>query len=321
MAEIKIARDWPAGTFEAPSIISSTVVFLPTVTVLDVLRVVMSGFIERYGVEADYWQAGQRGEEHPEHPGLPSAADLTSLESAGIRSACLFGRFKDAYAFAVAQILDHEQGEKASMTYGHRECVTLTLSSGDLSGDETPERVRRVIDSRVALLRELIGRFPVLHAHLYRNANNYAPSPPYFDPHKTFYIACRDKVAACYDDPEVYWRSWDTMEPLDDNRVLVTKALAIEDELAFKQAVYPRTWEPPAAPGPGSPGITSRRSGFWTVRSTRRASPRSPRSATTPRSTGWSTPPTRPRAFTSCRARSCCSTPCSAGGRSIPERR
>jgi hypothetical protein len=46
-----------------------------------------------------------------------------------------------------------------------------------------------------------------------------------------------------YPDPAVYWRAWDETRDLGDGRVLVTRGLAVDDEVAFKARVYPPTWE------------------------------------------------------------------------------
>jgi hypothetical protein len=57
------------------------------------------------------------------------------------------------------------------------------------------------------------------------------------------------------DDPDLYWRVWDKIEPLDDKRVLVTRALDIEDELTFKKPSIHTHGNLPVRRGLSSPSI------------------------------------------------------------------
>jgi hypothetical protein len=101
-----------------------------------------------------------------------------------------------------------------------------------------------VIDGHYALMRALLARYPAaMYAEILRYTSSYAPIPPQAWSGHLLYIVYRDEVARSYDDPDLYWRVWDKIEPLDDKRVLVTRALDIEDELTFKKTIYPHTWE------------------------------------------------------------------------------
>jgi hypothetical protein len=51
--------------------------------------------------------------------------------------------------------------------------------------------------------------------------------------------------------PEAYWSAWDATSALTDGRCLVTRGLDIDEETAFKRAIYPRCWDLARAARPG----------------------------------------------------------------------
>lgn len=208
----------------------------------EIFELVLREFVERSQIDVAEWAAGDRRDEEELRPGVPSAADLATLRNKTMTAASLNGRYDDAAILGTIQILVHK-GEGGRNTYGITDCVGLMLTSCDLEADTTPARTRRVLDSHYALVRALLARYPAMRAHILRSTNSYAPTPPHARSGHLLYIAHRDDIAESYDNPEVYWQAWDKVEPLDANRVLVTRALDIEDELDFKKSVYPRTWE------------------------------------------------------------------------------
>lgn len=119
---------------------------------------------------------------------------------------------------------------------------------------EDPADVRQALVVQSALLRALCRRPDVLDARMFRNASCYVPAPPLGFDSFPITIVSRRAVAENYSDPQVYWRSWDRCEELDADRVLVTRALDVLDERAYKRAVYPRIWDLLYAARPGKSG-------------------------------------------------------------------
>lgn len=80
------------------------------------------------------------------------------------------------------------------------------------------------------------------------SGSGFAPDPPLAGIGDLMRIVRASEVEAAYEDPDVYWQSWETRRDLGDGRVLVGRAPAIIDELAFKQATYPAQWRWRARP-------------------------------------------------------------------------
>lgn len=150
------------------------------------------------------------------------------------------------------------------IAFRHRNCLSLDMM--DATKEVTPERARQSLDAAHALGRWLVSRFHVLDMQLVRMGGAFAPSPPKSGVQTLQQIVRRADIAAAYDDPGMFWSAWPDQQPLDDDRVLVSRAEGIVDELAFKQATYPAQWAMARAAKPGQTGyggLYNGVSGHW----------------------------------------------------------
>ena len=236
--------------FQATTLFETVVIFpIEKVSVIDIFNASIKYYIEKNAIPIEAWDAGKREDDTIEHPGYPDKKIIEQLNRETTTFASLKGENKsydpnkdNKFCFSSIQILAHS-GDQEDFDYQSSNSVSLTLSSGDLSGDQTPERTRNVIDSHVYLVRQLVKAFPVLNGHIYRNTESYAPITPHASDENILYIVNSKDVEASYNTPDLYWQSWDEVEPLENDRFLVTKALDIEDELAYKLYVYPKIWQ------------------------------------------------------------------------------
>jgi hypothetical protein len=129
----------------------------------------------------------------------------------------------------------------------------LTWTSPDLSLDTDPARLRAVRDAAVGLARHLAASQNLtLHfASVVRTASCFAPAPPQAPPDALLTLCDPQRLDAQYKNPAAYWSVWDATSALTDGRCLVTRGLDIDDETAFKRAIYPRTWDLARAARPG----------------------------------------------------------------------
>ena len=129
----------------------------------------------------------------------------------------------------------------------------LTWTSPDLSLDTDPARLRAVRDAAIGLARNLAAsRSLALHfASVVRTASCFAPAPPQAPPGALLMLCNQQQLDAQYMNPAAYWSAWDATSALADGRCLVTRGLDVDDETAFKRAIYPRTWDLARAAHPG----------------------------------------------------------------------
>jgi hypothetical protein len=120
----------------------------------------------------------------------------------------------------------------------------LNWTSPDLSGDADPARLKATRDAIATLVEALwsVGA-PLEGATVLRQASRFAPSPPQAPPEAMLFLADAAALARQYVSPDAYWRAWDVASEVRAGRVLVSRALTVDDECAFKAKVYPATWD------------------------------------------------------------------------------
>ncbi|HWX49305.1 MAG TPA: hypothetical protein VNZ61_14725 [Roseomonas sp.] len=226
--------------FHAPSLILATVTLGLHASAREIAGCIVAE-LAAGGLRIDRWQLNIDG---PQQPGMPSQDDLMRMPG---DKAFRFLLVEGAERIGGIDLRRHDDpayAAPAPAIFGERLCYCLTWTSPDLSADTDSSRLRAVRDGSVGLVRRLIGvGLPVSHAIVSRAASFFAPDPPQAAPDSILFIADADRVRHDYVRPDAYWQAWDEAMDLKDGRVLVTRALAVDDELAFKEQVYPRTWE------------------------------------------------------------------------------
>jgi hypothetical protein len=230
-------------SFVPPSHVNTVVVLAPAVDARTVLTEAARVFERGFGLVPDSWDLN----DGILHQGFPAPEVLASLQVGGGFSAdgretgiILLTRF-------TPRPYDYPYWE----TYGFKDCWGFRIISPDLSAERDGARVRRSLAAQVAVVRALIGRCPVLRANVTRAAPVFAPAPPHAMPSDVLFIAEQAEIGRDYVDPRVYWRAWDSVTDLGRGRVLLTRALEVDDEVEYKRRTYPAAWAMARAAQPG----------------------------------------------------------------------
>lgn len=230
-------------SFVPPSHVDTVVVLAPAADPHTVLTETARVFEHGFGLVPDSWDLN----DGILHRGFPAPEVLAALPLSGGFSAegretgiILLTRF-------TPQPYDFPYWE----TYGFKDCWGFRIISPDLGAEQDSARVRRSLAAAVAVVRALTGRRSVLRANVTRAAPVFAPAPPHAMPSDVLFIAEQAEIARDYVDPSVYWRAWDSVTNLDGGRVLLTRALDVDDEVEYKRRTYPATWAMARAARPG----------------------------------------------------------------------
>jgi hypothetical protein len=235
-------------SFEPPNLVDAAIVLTSAADPKIVLAQVVREYIERFELRPDFWQLEQ--DEDSRRDGAPTLDAIARLSSSDLAEG-LYADGAESGGIMLTRFTPQAYDFPYGETYGLRDCWGLRLISPDFSVDREPERVRRSLASRVALVRALIATCPVVRAHIERNATVFAPTPPHAKPGHVLFIADRAEIGRDYVDPGVYWDAWEEAAELSEGRVLLTRALTVTDELDYKRRTYPAAWAMARAARPG----------------------------------------------------------------------
>lgn len=214
----------------------------PSIKLSDVADAVFVDYIERHNLRVVEWNTVKGNERNNETGHGPVTREmLNAFVGEDGKSLVLYGEKGDEEGFLSVRLSATYCDIKGPLFL--KDCITVSSSTWDMSNDATPERSQRAFANHETLARTLVKRFPALVAQFRRYTNYYAPTPPFADPHIMLQIVSKDDIAKSYDNPELYWSVWESVEDYDDGRVLVSRGLSILDDLEYKKSVYARTWD------------------------------------------------------------------------------
>src|SRR5215813_13956408 len=248
MATLTMAAQKVSFEFEAPLLVDTGIVLAPTAEPHTVLSHVVREYGERFDLRPDFWQL--KGGDRSRHEGAPTLATIANLTSSDLANG-FYASGPESGGIMLTRFTPQPHDFPYWETYGLKDCWGLRLISPDISVEQNPERVRRLLASQVAVVRALIKDCPVVRAHVERSANVFAPAPPHAMPGHVLFIAERAEIERDYVDPHVYWSAWEQATELGNGRILLTRALGIVDEVEYKRRTYPAAWAMARAARPG----------------------------------------------------------------------
>jgi hypothetical protein len=246
MATLTMASQTVA--FEPPSRVDAAVVLTPAADPRAVLAQVVREFIEQFDLRPSFWQVNR--DERSRRQGSPTRETIAGLAPAELADS-FYADGPECGGIYLTRFTPKPYDYPYWETYGLKDCWGLRLIGPDLSVEQNPERVRRALASRVAVVRALIKTCPVVRAHVARVAAVFAPAPPHAVPSHTLFIADRAEIERDYVDPGAYWGAWEQATELSEGRVLLTRTLTVVDELEYKGRTYPAAWDMVRAAKPG----------------------------------------------------------------------
>lgn len=234
----------PAG-FVGPTRIDMTVVLPPSASAGEAVALLAETLRERGGPVISGWSVGVRG-----GPATGTVDDLLTAARAAPEPVTLtLDLDSRGLQWVLVKRRDGRPDVRRDETRSHPDCLDVACHSGVELDDA--DAVREALTSQSALVHAFCDRFDVREAYVNRLASRYVPWVPHAWDWRPMAVVVAGDVERDYADPSGYWRSWDTQRELRDGRVLVTRALDVLDELAYKRAVYPRIWELVHAAKPG----------------------------------------------------------------------
>ena len=216
-----------------PFLIRMQCVLSPRYTLAEVATALIEQWMPAHNLKAN--GKLEYGKTEKEGPPTPDIYTNPALRDLLFSSPDQFGRiFLLTYD-------EQRRGDKQRNTFGHAHCIALDLT--DFLDDQALSRAQTSFAAAHSLVDFLCDHFDVLDLVMDRGRNGFAPSPPLAYIGDLIRIVRKSEVETAYEDPSVYWQAWSTQRDLGDGRMLVGRAPAIIDELAFKQATYPAQWQ------------------------------------------------------------------------------
>jgi len=236
MATLTMASQTVA--FAPPNRLDAGIVLTPAADPRAVLTQVVREF-EQFDSRPSFWQINR--DERSRRQGSPTVEAIAGLAATELADS-FYADGPECGGIYLTRFTPKPYDFPYWETYGLKDCWGLRLIGPDLSVEQNPERVRRSLASRVAVVRALIKTCPVVRAHVDRSAQVFAPAPPHAVPGHVLFIANKTEIERDYSDPSVYWNAWEQATELGDGRVLLSRALSVVDEVEYKRLTYPSAW-------------------------------------------------------------------------------
>src|SRR5215510_6000641 len=153
MATLTMASQTVA--FAPPNRLDAAIVLTPAADPRAVLTQVVREFIERFDLRPGFWQIEERSRRE-ESPTVEAIANLAPNELAD----SFYADGPECGGIYLTRFTPKPYNFPYWETYGLKDCWGLRLIGPDLSVEQNPERVRRSLASRVAVVRALIKTCP-----------------------------------------------------------------------------------------------------------------------------------------------------------------
>lgn len=165
--------------------------------------------------------------------GAPTAADLENLGAEAFANGFTIDGKTGGLTVQNLALLSGGGGERD--TYGLTEGWRLFDVNFTFDG-KGEKAFLAALELQVGIVRACLERLPVVRAHIFRDSDSFVgPIPPHAPPDVLLYTPLTEEIDRDYADANAYWRGWDAVEYLSGGKALVTRALDVVDETAFKK--------------------------------------------------------------------------------------